>query len=439
MLDPSRNPYVGARPFETEDKAFFFGRDEEARQLTSLVIAHRIVLFYAPSGAGKTSILKARVIPDIEERRRVHVLPVARAGGDLPRAPHGSGIANIYVFNILVSVAGKEARPAELTRLGLADGLRPYLERSQDEERARPRLLILDQFEELFTSHPDRVADRADFFLQLQQCLVKYPHLSLLISMREDYIANLDFYSAQVPDRLRTRFRMELLGQQGALAAVKEPAREAGCPFGQDVAQTLVDNLRRLQPGGSRGEEAAVAVALGDYVEPVHLQIVCRQLWANLPPEREMIQFEDVQSFGDVDQALRGFYEDALKKVFEKVAVGQRRVRLWFDRSLITPARTRGLVYRGDSETTGLPNEAAQVLYDEYVIRPITRGNDTWYELAHDRLVEPILEANRQWRAQRPDARQPLAAAPPASAAAGTTVTSHPPKGQHLRGRQLFP
>ena len=78
MRDSSHTPYVGARPFEREDQPYFFGRDEEARQLTSLVIAHRVVLFYAPSGAGKTSLLKAKVIPDLEERRRVQVLPVSR-------------------------------------------------------------------------------------------------------------------------------------------------------------------------------------------------------------------------------------------------------------------------------------------------------------------------------------------------------------------------
>lgn len=407
MRDLSRNPYIGARPFERDDKLYFFGRDEEARQLTSLVIAHRVVLFYAPSGAGKTSLLKAKVIPELEERRRVRVLPVSRVGGDLPRNLDGDRIGNIYIFNTLMSLAGNDARPAELTGLGLVDGLRPYLEPVPDEERLRPRLLILDQFEELFTTHPDRADDRADFFRHLLQCLDAYAQLSLLITMREDYIANLDFYAAQVPDRLRTRFRMELLSRDGALAAVKKPAEAAKCSFANGVAETLVDNLRRLQPGRKEEGQPVLQRSLGAFIEPVHLQIVCRQLWAKLPPEREMFELQDIDTFGNVDKALQDFYEDALKKVFDKVPVGQRRVRLWFDRSLITSARTRSLVYRDNTETAGLPNAVVQVFYDEYIIRPVVRGNDVWYELAHDRLVEPILEANRRWRAERPGVHTP--------------------------------
>lgn len=57
------NPYVGPRPFGERDQNNFFGRDDEARQLTGLIIAHRAVLLYAQSGAGKTSLLHAKVIP----------------------------------------------------------------------------------------------------------------------------------------------------------------------------------------------------------------------------------------------------------------------------------------------------------------------------------------------------------------------------------------
>lgn len=422
MRDPSSNPYVGARPFERDDKEFFFGRDEEARQLSSLVIAHRVVLFYAQSGAGKTSLLKAQVIPDLEERRHVRVLPVGRVGGDLPRELDSGRIGNIYIFNVLVSLAGMDARQDELAGLNLTEGLVPYMAQAPDEEHLRPRLLILDQFEELFTSHPGRVDERADFFLQIQQCLEAYAHLTLLIAMREDYIANLDFYAAQVPDRLRTRFRMELLNRGGALAAVQRPVGAVKGPDGQpicefpdEVAEALVDNLSRVQPGHSQEGGPLPVPTTGQYVEPVHLQIVCRQLWANLPPERKAIELQDVQTFGDVDAALAGFYEDALQEVFKAVPVGQRRLRLWVDRNLITPARTRSLVYQGETETAGLPNAAVKVLYDEYIIRPIARGNDLWYELAHDRLVEPILEANRQWRAERSSGRPPVAGAAPVS------------------------
>jgi hypothetical protein len=72
------NPYVGPRPFERGDKQRFFGRTAELRELVSLVIAHRLVLLYAPSGAGKTSLLNAALIPYLEREEQFEVFPSAR-------------------------------------------------------------------------------------------------------------------------------------------------------------------------------------------------------------------------------------------------------------------------------------------------------------------------------------------------------------------------
>ena len=390
------NPYVGPRSFDQEHSGYFFGRDEETRQLTSLVVAHRVVLFYAESGAGKTSLLRASVIPELNRRKKVTVLPIGRVGGDLLPGVDPSRVENLFVFNTLVSLAGAGAEPGVLQGQSLRQGLEPFLKPRGDERRARPALLILDQFEELFTSHPEHYAERAGFFQQLQECLAAYPQLSLLLSMREDYIARLDYYAVQMPDRLRTRFRLERLPVTGALAAVKGPVNRAGRPFEPGVAEALVDNLRRLQIGTAHEGQTA-GTALGEYVEPVHLQIVCWQLWENLPVGGSTIRAADVRAFGDVDQALIEFYDATLQKLTDRMGIGQRQVRAWFDKKLITPAGTRGLVYRAQEETEGLPNHAVDILNNAYLIRAVIRGGDTWYEVAHDRLVEPILGSNRTW------------------------------------------
>lgn len=399
MPDQIANPYVGPRPFEEEDGHNFFGRNDEIRQLTSLIISHRVVLFYAPSGAGKTSLLKAKVIPNLKERKKLQILPITRVSGDSPPGFDGSTIKNIYVFNTLVNLEGKQAQPYALAELSLREGLQPYLERPATDQRLRPKLLILDQFEEFFTTYPERYKERADFFYQIQQCLADYPQVSLVLSMREDFIANLDQYTVQMPDRLRTRFRMELLSYECALEAVKRPAENAHRPFEANVAEELVDNLRRLQRGRKQEKDVLTeAVILGVYVEPVYLQIVCEQLWENLHTDRKSIISEDVRKFGDVDQALTGFYRKKLTNVVEQTKVSEYKLRSWFDDYLITPDRTRGMVYRGAIETAGLTNEAVDTLYQTCVIRAIPKGNDTWYELAHDRLVEPVLADNASWR-----------------------------------------
>ena len=77
MAAADQQPYVGPRPFGHDEKDLFFGRDREARDLCSLVVAHPIVLLYAASGAGKSSLLNAGLIP-LLEARGYEVLPPAR-------------------------------------------------------------------------------------------------------------------------------------------------------------------------------------------------------------------------------------------------------------------------------------------------------------------------------------------------------------------------
>ncbi len=128
-------------------------------------------------------------------------------------------------------------------------------------------------------------------------------------------------------------------------------------------------------------------------------------MWENLQRrQREgatlSITPQDLQELGDVDQALSGFYEQALKRVAAQTGQSERRLREWFSTELITPARSRGLVYRGETETGGLPNAVVDSLAGEYIIRAELRSGETWYELTHDRLVGPVLEANLRWQAE---------------------------------------
>ena len=111
MTSNDLQPFVGARPFNRGETGFFFGRDREAHDLRSLIIAHPVVLLYATSGAGKTSLLNAGVISLLEERG-LEVLKPARVSGHLPDRLKHDGTTNLYIFNILSRWSDKNT-PAE--------------------------------------------------------------------------------------------------------------------------------------------------------------------------------------------------------------------------------------------------------------------------------------------------------------------------------------
>src|SRR5687767_13482210 len=100
-MDPETQPFVGPRPFKRDDAPFFFGRDREGNELVSLIISHAEVLLYAQSGAGKTSLINAKLWNLLEDEE-LEVLPVTRVQGPPTSVLPSSKIKNIYVFNALV-------------------------------------------------------------------------------------------------------------------------------------------------------------------------------------------------------------------------------------------------------------------------------------------------------------------------------------------------
>jgi hypothetical protein len=252
-----RNPYVGPRPFERQDRGRFFGRDHEASEVLSLTIAHRALLLYAQSGAGKTSLINARLIPLLEEKG-FEVLPVARVQGLIPKDIRPVAIPNLYVFNTLMSWAEDKADPKRLAQMSLAGFLKEREHPPDEEGLPSARVAIFDQFEELLTFYPGRWRDRKGFFEQVGDALEEDRLLRVVFVIREDYIAQLDPYAPLLPEKLRARFRLERLRQAAALAAVTGPLRGTGRSFAEGVAEQLVEELLKVRVETAAGETLEV-------------------------------------------------------------------------------------------------------------------------------------------------------------------------------------
>jgi hypothetical protein len=127
------NPYIGPAAFTGQDSSRFFGRKNETRELASLVIARRAVLLYAQSGAGKTSLLQASLIPELTRRKRVAAFPIARVMGE------AASTGNLYVKNALANLF-PDRQPGETLAEAFGATLSP-----DSGGRPQPCLLIFDQ------------------------------------------------------------------------------------------------------------------------------------------------------------------------------------------------------------------------------------------------------------------------------------------------------
>ena len=81
--------------------------------------------------------------------------------------------------------------------------------------------------------------------------------------------------------------------------------------------------------------------------------------------------------------------------------MSERRLRRFFTQQLLTPSHTRALVFRDDDSgrTGGVPNAAIDELSesDVNIVRSEVRSGGRWYELAHDRLIAPVVASNEDW------------------------------------------
>ncbi len=388
--DPRSNPYIGPRAFQPGEQ--IYGRDVETRKLVNLLSAERIVLLHAPSGAGKTSIIQAAVIPRMRDRK-FYVWPVTRLNREPVQRPPGE-MYNRYVFSLLSSLEDALPETEQLPEAELS-GLTLSAYRAL---RPRPNgvsfeVFVFDQFEELLTLNPTDQAAKHSFFAQIGELLAER-NCWALFAIREDFLGALSPYVTPIPNRLDTTFRLDLLNEVAARQALQRPTQEQGVRFEDTAAQALVDDLRRVQ---LQRPDGTLAPHLGPYVEPVQLQVVGYRLWEILAPDVTAIGDADLAGLGDVGHALAEYYAARVAVIARESGMHERAIREWCDRQLITEQGIRGQVLRGIERSGGLANRAVQMLEHAHLVRAEHRGGATWYELTHDRLIEPIREDNAVW------------------------------------------
>jgi hypothetical protein len=359
-------------------------------ELLNQLTADRIVLMYAVSGAGKTSLLRAGLIPGLQERA-FDVLPVMQV-----RTEPASGItANRYLFSALQWL--ETARPVDdrlgpqaLAQMNFGDYLRRF-------GPAGDRVLLFDQFEDVLRLDPTDIDAKRGFFAVVGEVL-RDRGVWALFSMREEYVAGLEPYLKLLPTQLDSRFRLGLLTPAAARQAVCGPAAQAGIPFRPETAAELVDDLRKTQV--QRLDARTVDIKLGPYVEPVQLQVVCQLVWERLPPTAKEIGPEILQGL-NVNRILEDYYSQKVAAAARAARVGEGRIRNWVEERLITSQGLRGQALKGYPKSDGLKNDVIDSLIGSYLLRSEQRLGGTWFELAHDRLLEPIRRSNAAWRWRR--------------------------------------
>jgi tetratricopeptide (TPR) repeat protein len=349
--------------------------------------SNKLTVLYGVSGVGKTSLLQAGVLPALDPDR-ADVLSIGRvsAGTVPPDAATSTSIA----FTLLSSLA-PERSADELAGMSVLSFLQQRGVRHDRYGDPLPVLLAIDQAEELFSQFSYRPGIVRKFLNGLARALRESREVRLLLTVREDRLPEVLPYERMLAGRSYARFRLLPFGASAALEAVQRPLRGTGRRFDPGVAKELVQDLRTVKVTNALGETSSLHVAT---VDPVQVQVVCSALWESLPDTARTITAAHVRRFGNIDRFLASFCSRTLTSVAREHEVPVARLRSWLQQTFITELGTRGTAYEGLGQTAGMPNPVLRSLEDQHLIKAEHRWGTRWYELQHDRLIEPLQQAH---------------------------------------------
>jgi tetratricopeptide (TPR) repeat protein len=379
-------PFPGPRPFTLAERDRFFGRAGELRDLTALVIAQPLVVLHGPAGAGKTSLVAAGLVPELE-RAGLEVLPVARVGGLLPPGTDPATLHNLFTFSVLLHWASDADEPEVLARHTLLT----YLKGTAREHERRPLVVILDQLEDLLVGHPGEWVHREAFLQELAECLHDRARglgraLRVVLVVRDEQLGELERHARSLPDALRVRFALGHLPVGEAVEAMVGPP---GSPYTRPDAEQLARELSQRRVRDARGRPRLVATEL---VEPMHLQLACEERWRR--------GGGPLAGIFDPDEALERFIDRAIARARSGWGA-EKRIRGFLGDRLVSPEGARAGALRGKNGVAGLNDALLDALEREGLIRTEERLGGKWYELAHDRLIGPLQRSNRAFYERR--------------------------------------
>jgi hypothetical protein len=400
----TRTRYPGAQPFPDTDvsRRTFFGREQSSAALTDQILANRLVIVYAKSGVGKTSLLNAGVAPRLREAGS---LPLLVRVNDTQRGP---------LISVLEGIRAEAERQQVEYVPGTTRSLWEFFKSVEfwREDLLLTPVLIIDQFEELFTVQSEEA--REAFLTELGPLVRGVPpaHLAqadadseaapsvrVLLCLREDFLGLLEEAADHIPQIMDHRFRLTPLTRQGAQQAIIEPAAIsdetfATKPFRLEpkLVTTILDYLSNSASGVRNPKR--------QYVEPFQVQLICHRI-EQLVDRKQRLSTDDVAfSLEDLGgepalrRTLEDFYTDAINSVPEKhLRPAARRLCEQF---LISPeGRRLSLDERELQRQLGLPQATLRRLVESRLLRSDRRSDSTHYELSHDALVDPVLASRR--------------------------------------------
>jgi WD40 repeat protein len=404
------NPWPGLDPFDETDREYFHGRAAEAGELRRLVRRELLTVVFGRSGLGKTSLLKAGLFPLL---RGDDFLPVYL------RLDHAEGAPALRQQIFRALQAACEANRVHAAQPEEEESLWSFFHRRDVEfwsDRNRPvtPVIVLDQFEEIFTLGQETEESRArsaTFFGKLGDLVENRPPeevsnameaeptaarrfdfkrstVKLVLSFREDFLAEMEGLNERMPSLMYNRFR--LLAMSGT-QAYEVITRGGGHLVDDVVARRIIRLAWKNEPSPPVDPADFPRIV----IDPALLSVVCSEL--NIKRQHASPPLDHIAPAlleGADREILSGFYERGMEGL-------DPHVRAFVEDELVTDRGYRDSHDLEDAEALpGIGHEAIDALIRRRLLRVDERQQMRRLELTHD-VLAPVVRESRDRRRAR--------------------------------------
>ncbi len=282
--------FIGAEPFRQQDKSRFFGRKAEITDITRKLTDPdvRFYILYGQSGCGKTSLVRAGLIPELESEangmRCLYVRFYDKPEESLLTAFRLEGSEDTETG---AKEAGRPELLAQLRLLLAAD--------------KRPTIIFIDQFEEFFTANVDP-SERERVLWFLAECINSSDRYlpRIVFSLRRDFFDCMTQLESHVADVFRQPNRRRIDPFNAALAryVIEESLKHDGVQWTEDLIAKVIDDLQIVISDGSGGQHEPIVL-------PAELQIVCQMV--------QRRSLGDVRKYPGKQRLLSDYVSDAIE------------------------------------------------------------------------------------------------------------------------------
>ncbi|MBP6898770.1 MAG: hypothetical protein KBC73_01715 [Burkholderiaceae bacterium] len=390
------NPFPGLRPFEAEDTHLFFGRDGQSTAIISLLARTRFVAVIGTSGSGKSSLVRAGLLPQLEGGL------MASAGANWRIAVSTPGDAPMHHLATALAapqVLGRKGDEAELRRAQIEAVLRRgSLGLLEALEQARldadeNLLVVVDQFEELFRMSRLRgeagAAEAADFVaLLLEATRQSTQPVYVVLTMRSDYLGDCARFRG-LPEALNQgQYLVPRMSRDERRAAIEGPVAVGGAQIAPRLVQRLLNEV------GDNPDQLPLLQ---------HALMRCWNAWADSAGADEPIDQAHYEAVGTMQSALSRHADEALNGLpAERRPIARRLFQRLCERAADYRESRRPTRVAELLEVTGADLATLAEVVGAFrggdrgflALRPPQLAPDTVVDISHEALI-------RQWQTLR--------------------------------------